>query len=97
MIVFLASLTNECSINLAKGLRIGKKCFKIEEIATKHKIPLFAIVVRQSLKEALAPMTDAVRGSVDEVLKRIKRLVSERTKAGDKIMIVGVGNTIGVA
>jgi len=76
---------------------VGVEQFKIEEIATKHKIPVFAIVVRQSLKEALAPMTDAVRGSVDEVLKRIKRLVSERTKPGDKIMIVGVGNTIGVA
>ena len=76
---------------------VGIEQYKIEEIATKHKIAVYAVIVKQSLKEVLSPMTDAVRNSVDEVVNRIKRIIQEKTKEGDTIMLVGVGNTIGVA
>ncbi|WGM88793.1 MAG: DUF1512 domain-containing protein [Candidatus Bathyarchaeum tardum] len=76
---------------------VGIEQYKIEEIATKNKVSVFAVIVRQSIKEALAPMTDAVRNSVDEVIKRINRIIQERTKEGDTLLVVGVGNTIGVA
>jgi hypothetical protein len=55
------------------------------------------MIVRQSLKEVLAPITDAVTNSVDEVIKRIKRVIRERTKEGDTLFVVGVANTIGIA
>lgn len=76
---------------------VGVEKFKIEEIATKHQIPVYAMIVRQSLKEVLAPMTDAIINSVEEVIKRLGRVIRERTKEGNTILVVGVGNTIGIA
>ncbi|PVX25191.1 MAG: DUF1512 domain-containing protein [Candidatus Bathyarchaeum sp.] len=76
---------------------VGVEQFKIEEVATKHKIPVYAMIVRQSLKEVLAPMTDTVTNSVDEVIKRLGRIIRERTKEGNTVLVVGVGNTIGIA
>lgn len=75
----------------------GIEKFKIEEHATKSGIPVYAMIVRQSLKEVLAPITDVVTNSVDEVIKRIRRVIQERTKEGDTLFVVGVGNTIGIA
>ena len=76
---------------------IGIEKFKIEELAAKYEFPVYAMIVRQSLKEALSPMTDALITSVDEVIKRLNRVIQERTKENDVILVVGVGNTIGIA
>ena len=76
---------------------VGVEKFKIEELAAKHQIPVYAMIVRQSIKEVLSPMTDALKNSVDEVIKRLGRVIRERTKAGDTMLVVGVGNTIGIA
>lgn len=76
---------------------VGVEKFKIEELATKYEIPVYAMIVRQSLKEVLSPMTDSMIDSVDEVIKRLGRVIRERTKEGDTILVVGVGNTIGIA
>jgi len=75
---------------------VGVEKFKIEEAAAKYGVPVYALVVRQSLKEVLSPMTSAIRGAVEEALSRLGRVVRERTKPGDILMVVGVGNTIGV-
>ena len=76
---------------------VGVDQFKIEELATKHKIPVYAIIVRQSLKEVLSPMTDVLINSADEVINRLGRVIRERTEEGNTVMVVGVGNTIGIA
>jgi len=76
---------------------VGVEKFKIEELATKHDVPVYAMIVRQSLKEVLSPMTDALIDSVDDVLKRLGRVIRERTKEGSTVLVVGVGNTIGIA
>ena len=76
---------------------VGVEKFKIEELATKHDVPVYAMIVRQSLKEVLSPMTDALINSVDDVLKRLGRVIRERTKEGSTVLVVGVGNTIGIA
>ena len=76
---------------------VGVEQYKIEELASKHKIAVYAVLVKQSLKEVLSPMTDVVHNSVDEVIKRLKRIIQERTKEGDTLLVVGVGNTIGIA
>jgi hypothetical protein len=55
------------------------------------------MIVRQSLKEVLSPMTDKLTNSADEVIKRLGRVIRERTKDGAVVLVVGVGNTIGIA
>jgi hypothetical protein len=71
--------------------------FKIEEAVAKFNVPVYAVVVKQSVKEVLAPMTPAIEKAADEVAVTIKRVISERTKEADTVVIVGVGNTMGVA
>jgi endonuclease IV len=48
-----------------------------------------------SPEEAILPMRKAVKDAVKDVKESINRSL-ERTKAGDNIIIVGVGNTSGV-
>ena len=75
---------------------IGVDKYKIEEVSTKHKIPVYAIVVKESLKDVLASMTDAISKAADDVIARLRRIVQERTREGDTVIVVGVGNTIGI-
>ncbi|TRO45760.1 DUF1512 domain-containing protein, partial [Candidatus Bathyarchaeota archaeon] len=62
----------------------------------KHKIPLNAVIVKEDIGDAVSPMRKEIADSVDKVIERVKNVILERTKEGEKIIIVGVGNTIGV-
>ena len=74
----------------------GVDQFKIEESVVKYKIPLNAVIVKEDIGDAVSPMRKEIADSVDTVIERVKNVILERTKEGDKIIIVGVGNTIGV-
>ena len=74
----------------------GVEQFKIEESITKNKIPLNAIIVKQDLGDAVSPMRKEIFEAADPVIERIKRLILERTKKGDNVIIAGIGNTIGI-
>jgi hypothetical protein len=74
----------------------GVEQFKIEESIVEHKIPLNAIIVKQDLGDAVSPMRKEIFDAADPVITRIKRLLLERTKEGDNVIIAGIGNTIGV-
>lgn len=74
----------------------GVDQFKIEEELVKYHIPINALVVKEDVGDAVSPLRKEVFDSIDTVIERIKQVVSERTKPGDKIMIAGIGNTIGI-
>jgi hypothetical protein len=74
----------------------GVEAFKIEEAIQEKKIPLNAIIVKQDLGDAVSPMRKEIFDAADPVIDRIKRLILERTKKGDSIIIAGIGNTIGI-
>ncbi|MEM3072362.1 MAG: DUF1512 domain-containing protein [Candidatus Bathyarchaeia archaeon] len=75
---------------------IGTERFKIEEEVKKFNIPIYAIIVKESIQEAITPMRKAIADSVDQVIQRVKRLTQQRTKPGDTIILAGIGNTIGI-
>ena len=75
---------------------IGTERFKIEEEASKNKIPVYAIIVKESLQEAIMPMKKEISESADNVITKIKGLIQEQTKEGQTIIVAGIGNTIGV-
>ncbi len=75
---------------------IGTERYKIEEEATKFGIPVYAIVVKQSIQEAVTTMKKEISDAADPVLERIKRLVVERTKEGELVLVAGIGNTAGI-
>jgi len=74
----------------------GVEAFKIEESIVKYKIPLNAVIVKQDLGDAVSPMRKEIFDAADPVIERIKRLILERTKKGDNVIIAGIGNTIGI-
>ncbi len=74
----------------------GVDQYKIEEKLTKYKIPNYAIIIKEDIGDAVSPMRKEINDAVDKAIERIRAVVLERTKEGDKIIIVGVGNSIGV-
>ena len=76
---------------------IGTERFKIEEEATKFGIPVYAIVIKQSIQEAVTTMKKEIAEAAEPVIERIKRLIVERTKEGELILVAGIGNTAGIA
>lgn len=75
---------------------IGTERFKIEEEATKFGIPVYAIVIKQSIQEAVTTMKKEIVEAAELVIDRIKRLILERTKEGELVIIAGIGNTAGI-
>lgn len=76
---------------------IGTEKFQIEEAATKHNIPIYAVVIKQSIKEAITLMKKEIADASEEATSQIYDMIKENTKTGQAVLIIGVGNTIGVS
>ena len=76
---------------------IGVEKFQIEEVATNNKVPLYAVLVKQSILEAITVMRKEIAEASDKVTQIVNRLIEEKTKEGDEVLIAGIGNTLGVA
>lgn len=74
----------------------GVDQFKIEESIAKYHIPINAVIVKEDIGDAVSPMRKEISDAIDKAIERVKSVIVERTKEGDKIIIVGVGNTIGI-
>lgn len=74
----------------------GVDQYKIEESIAKYHIPINAVIVKEDIGDAVSPMRKEISDAIDKAIERVKSFVLERTKEGDKIIIVGVGNTIGI-
>ena len=95
-------LEGEESATIAHGFGaaiggIGIERFQIEEVATKHKIPVFAIVIKESIKEAITLMTKKIADKAEETRLQLYEMIKENTKSGQSILVIGVGNTLGVS
>lgn len=76
---------------------IGIEKYQIEEVATQLEVPLYAIVVKQSIQDAITVMRKEVFDSCTKVESTMYSLIEEKTNEGDSVLVVGVGNTMGVA
>jgi hypothetical protein len=76
---------------------IGVEKFQIEEAATKVKVPLYAILVKQSILEAITVMRKEIAEAAEKVNQVLGRVIEEKTKEGDDVVVAGIGNTLGVA
>ncbi len=94
-------MEGEESATIAQGFGaaiggIGTERFQIEDIATKNNIPIFAIVIKQSVKEAITLMTKEIADKADNVRSQIYEMIHDNTEPGQSILLIGVGNTMGV-
>lgn len=74
----------------------GPEKYKIEEVAVKYKIPIDAIICKMGLEEALTTIRKEVVEASDVIVDKIKKILAERTKEGDVIVVAGIGNTMGI-
>jgi len=74
----------------------GVDQYKIEESVLKYKIPVNAVIIKEDIGDAVSPMRKEIFDAADTAIQRIKRLILERTKEGDAVIIAGIGNTIGI-
>ena len=75
----------------------GPEKHKIEEICTKYKIPLYAVIIKESYVEAVTPMLQTIAQTVDKAVEKVKKLILEEVKPEGKVIIAGIGNTVGVS
>ncbi len=76
---------------------IGIDRFKIEAIATKYDIPIFAIVVRQSVKDAITLMKKEISDQTENIRKQVYEMITDNSNPNQTVLIIGVGNTLGIA
>lgn len=95
-------LEGEKSGSVAEGIGaaiggIGVEKFKIEEVASKYKIPLYAVVVKESIVEAITPIKEAILNASNDAIEAIRRIINERVPEKGTVIVAGIGNTIGVS
>ncbi len=74
----------------------GTDRFEIEEAAANKNVPLYAVIVKMSLKEAIGPMNDTVRRAALDAVQKVKSIIQEKTAPGDYVIVAGIGNTLGI-
>ena len=75
---------------------IGVEKYYIEDSTTKKAIPIDAIICRESLENAITTMQRPITQSVSDIVEKIKMGIRMRTQKGAKIIVAGIGNTIGI-
>ena len=83
MIDAALKMEGEESASVAQGFGaaiggIGTEKFKIEAIATSHEIPIFSIVIKQSVKEAITLMTKEIADTSDEVSSQVYEMIKQK-------------------
>ena len=94
-------LEGETPGDVAEGIGVaiggpGIERFKVEESMLKHKIPVNAVIIKEDIGDAVSPMRKEIFDAADVAIERIKRILLERTKKGDSVIIAGIGNTTGI-
>jgi hypothetical protein len=85
-------------VALGSGKSENLDKYQIENIALNRNpsISLEAIVCRQSFEEAVSPMIEPIRNAVPIIIRKLKQIIRTQTRENDRIIIIGIGNAIGV-
>ena len=76
---------------------VGIERFQIEEVATRNNIPIYAVVIKETVGEAITLMTKDVAMQAGNVSQQVREMITETAPAGGSVIVIGVGNTVGVS
>jgi hypothetical protein len=101
MVDAAAKLEGEETGEVAEGVGaaiggLGVEKFQIEEVATKHNIPVYAVLVKEGDLDVMATMKKEIAEGAEKAVSLVKRIIQERTKDGEAVLLAGIGNTLGV-
>ncbi len=74
----------------------GAERFRIEEAAAGRNVPVYSVVVKQSVREAVTLMSEAVYGAVGEASRAVLDIIQNDIPGDGDVIVIGVGNTGGV-
>ncbi|MBS7246677.1 MAG: DUF1512 domain-containing protein [Candidatus Jordarchaeales archaeon] len=74
----------------------GVDKYKIEVGVVERDVAVDAVVIKMSLEEALTPMKREIVKGVKEAKEKIKGIIERFTDEEDAVIVVGVGNCIGI-
>ncbi len=94
-------LEGERTGSLAEGVGVamggpGVDRYEIEGLALQYGIPLDAIAIKMNDEEALQPMPEAVWKAIPDAMDKVKEVLKTVPRS-KRVLIIGVGNTCGVA
>jgi len=101
MVDAAAKLEGEETGEVAEGVGaaiggIGVEKYQIEEVAAKHRIPVYAVLVKEGDADVMATMKEEILKGAARAAAVVRRLIREKTKEGDTVLLAGIGNTLGV-
>src|SRR5919199_4192953 len=101
MIDAALKLEGEKTGDVAEGIGaaiggIGVEKYQVEEVATRFNIPIYAIIIKQSVQDAITIMRKEIADAFEKVTNTVYSVIEDKTSEGESIMVIGVGNTIGV-
>ncbi len=74
----------------------GPEKIEIERAAVKCGVPLDAVIVKMSDEEAIKPMSKEIAEAAEKAYQRVLEIIRSKTRPGDNVIVVGVGNSVGV-
>ncbi|MCE4621598.1 MAG: DUF1512 domain-containing protein [Desulfurococcales archaeon] len=74
----------------------GPEKIRFERLASKHGIPLRAVIIKMSQEEAISGMTKKIYEGTRRAYEIVKDLILRETKPGDIVIVAGIGNTVGI-
>ena len=97
-----SKLEGEETGQVAEGVGVamgdpGPEKIRIERVATKLGIPLYAIIIKMGIEESINGMKKEIVKGVEKAVEKTLRMIKDVVEPGKTVIIVGVGNTIGVA
>lgn len=101
MIDAALKLEGEKTGDVAEGIGaaiggIGVEKYQVEEVAARFNIPIYAVIVKQSVQDAITIMRKEIADAFEKVTNIVYSVIEDRTSEGQSVMVIGVGNTIGV-
>ena len=93
-------LEGEKTASIAEGVGIamggnGVDRYEIEQVVVNKKLPLDAIAIKVSDEDALGPMNKLLFNAVPKAQQTLRERI-KKTRRGERILVMGVGNTCGV-
>lgn len=74
----------------------GPEKIEIERVAVRCNAPLDAIIIKMSNDEAIKPIKKELLEGVEKAYQMVLDIIRHRTSPGDNVIVVGIGNSIGV-
>lgn len=75
----------------------GVEKYKMEKAAIDNNVPMYAVAIKQGMEHVVAPLVEPLFAATDKAVAAVKGLILDYSKEGDTVIVVGIGNTVGVA